>query len=136
MKKGYKLAGNIMKHGLDGRLDIFTSIAYILFYNGYVNEDEEKDYLVNLIRGLKKCKEKGINFSPSKCKNILNFSTSEDNKIRFADKEFEEWGTELHFLYMILVGMFGDWGTSIRSGWIEDIDECIEFVEALRANAL
>ena len=42
-----------------------------------------------------------------------------------------EWHTEQHTIYMILVGMFGDWGTSIRSGWIEDIKDCIEFIDAL-----
>jgi hypothetical protein len=30
-----------------------------------------------------------------------------------------EWLTDRHALWMMLVGMFGDWGTSIRSGWIE-----------------
>lgn len=30
-----------------------------------------------------------------------------------------EWDTEEHFIWMLLVGMFGDWGTSINSGWID-----------------
>ena len=42
-----------------------------------------------------------------------------------------EWHTEKHTIWMLLVGIFGDWGTSIRSGWIEDIDGCIEFIDAL-----
>lgn len=42
-----------------------------------------------------------------------------------------EWHTEIHTIWMLLVGMFGDWGTSIRSGWIEDIQDCIDFIDAL-----
>lgn len=42
------------------------------------------------------------------------------------------WNTDLHCLWMILVGMFGDWGTSIRGGWIEDLKGAAEFLrEAL-----
>jgi hypothetical protein len=42
-----------------------------------------------------------------------------------------EWHTEIHTIWMLLVGMFCDWGTSIRGGWIENIYECIEFIEKL-----
>lgn len=45
--------------------------------------------------------------------------------------DVDECHTEKHAIWMILVGMFGDWGTSIRSGWIEDIDGCIEFINNL-----
>lgn len=39
-----------------------------------------------------------------------------------------EWHTEQHTIWMLLVGMFGEWGTSIRSGWIDQIPECIAFI--------
>ena len=42
-----------------------------------------------------------------------------------------EWHTEHHCIWMLLVGVFGDWGTSIRSGWIEDKKGCIEFIDAV-----
>lgn len=42
-----------------------------------------------------------------------------------------EWHTEKHAIWMLLVGMFGSWGTSIRSGWIEKPKECADFIEAL-----
>ena len=42
-----------------------------------------------------------------------------------------EWYTDKHAIWMLLVGMFGDWGTSIRSGWIENLDACIEFINEL-----
>ena len=45
--------------------------------------------------------------------------------------ETEFWHTEKHTIWMLLVGMFGDWGTSIRSGWIDKIPECIEFIDAV-----
>ena len=40
-----------------------------------------------------------------------------------------EWYTEQHCIWMLLVGMFGDWGTSIRTGWIQDIAGCIKFID-------
>ena len=43
----------------------------------------------------------------------------------------EYWHTEGHVIWMLLVGMFGDWGTSIRGGWIEDKKECIEFINQI-----
>lgn len=39
--------------------------------------------------------------------------------------------TEQHTIWMLLVGMFGEWGTSIRSGWLQEIDDCIEFIDAV-----
>lgn len=41
---------------------------------------------------------------------------------------FEEWHTERHMLWMMLVSAFGDWDTSIRSGWIVNTKECAEFI--------
>jgi len=40
----------------------------------------------------------------------------------------EEWNTDKHALWMTLVAMFGSWGTSIRSGWIEDTKAAAEFI--------
>ena len=47
--------------------------------------------------------------------------------------ELNEWHTEKHTIWMLLVGMFGEWGTSIRSGWIEKykFNDCIEFIEEM-----
>ena len=39
-----------------------------------------------------------------------------------------EWLTDKHALWMMLVSAFGDWGTSIRSGWIEETKEAAEFI--------
>lgn len=48
--------------------------------------------------------------------------------------EVEEWHTEKHTIWMLLVGMFGDWGTSIRGGWIDNFDGCINFINAVIAD--
>ena len=45
--------------------------------------------------------------------------------------EVSEWHTEKHFVWMLLVGMFGNWGTSIRSGWIEQTTEAAEYIRKL-----
>lgn len=42
----------------------------------------------------------------------------------------DKWHTEEHVLWMLLVGMFGSWGTSIRSGWIEDCKGAAAFIRA------
>ena len=42
-----------------------------------------------------------------------------------------EWCSERHMFWEILVGMFGDWGTSIRSGWIEKTKEAAAFIKKL-----
>jgi hypothetical protein len=45
--------------------------------------------------------------------------------------EIEDWHKERHVIYMLLVGMFGNWGTSIRGGWIEETKECAEYIREL-----
>lgn len=45
--------------------------------------------------------------------------------------DYREWHTEEHTIWMILVGMFGNWGTSIRGGWIEEKQECADYIRKL-----
>lgn len=45
--------------------------------------------------------------------------------------EANEWHTEYHTIWMLLVGMFGDWGTSIRGGWIENTKEAAKYIRTL-----
>ena len=60
-----------------------------------------------------------------------------DELSRLADGEVYhmpddiQWNTEKHTIMMLRVGMFGDWGTSIRAGWIGDKEGCIEFIERM-----
>ena len=41
----------------------------------------------------------------------------------------KEWNTDKHTLWMFLCGMFGNWGTSIRAGWIEEKEKAVAFIE-------
>jgi hypothetical protein len=77
----------------------------IVSYNGH------SEWLNELVKGLEDRKKRGVYYANP-------FPTS-------------DWHTEEHMIWMLLVGMFGDWGTSIRSGWIERHDECIAFVKSL-----
>lgn len=45
--------------------------------------------------------------------------------------------TEAHCIWMLLVGMFGEWGTSINSGWIEQNKrkEAAQFIRELCAES-
>lgn len=45
--------------------------------------------------------------------------------------DIDEWHTERHVIWMLLVGMFGNWGTSIRSGWIGKTKEASEYIRHL-----
>lgn len=85
---------------------MYETLKSIVAYNGH------SQWLKEIIKALEeKKKEKYSNY-------CIPLPTS-------------EWHTEKHTIWMLLVGMFGDWGTSIRSGWIEQYDDCIEFIESL-----
>lgn len=52
-------------------------------------------------------------------------------RLSFSMPKDIEWHTEQHFIWMLLVGVFGEWGTSIRSGWIEDVAGCMKFIDQI-----
>ena len=88
---------------------LYEALEDIIWY------DNHSDWLKKLCVNIEKAKEEGHNFS---------------------EFPFDEWHTEKHTIWMLLVGMFGDWGTSIRSGWIEKHDECIAFINNITKNSL
>lgn len=49
----------------------------------------------------------------------------------FLYPEDIKWDTEEHFFWMILVSIFGDYGTSIRCGWIEKKEDCAAFIKRI-----
>lgn len=49
----------------------------------------------------------------------------------FLYPEDIKWDTEEHFFWMILVSIFGDYGTSIRCGWIEKKEDCVAFIKRI-----
>lgn len=62
--------------------------------------------------------------------NLVEVLESEYAKGKFLPNPLpvDMWGSEEHCIWMILVGMFGCWGTSIRSGWIEDAPGAAKFI--------
>lgn len=48
--------------------------------------------------------------------------------------DVSQWHSEKHVIWMILAGMFGDWGTSIRGAWIEKNKEAAKFIRELCDN--
>lgn len=44
------------------------------------------------------------------------------------DMQYDE---ELNVLWLLLVDMFGDYGTSPRTGWIVNRKECADFLESI-----
>ena len=60
------------------------------------------------------------------------------NQLKECDGKFlscpiptEEWMTDKHALWMMLVSAFGDWGTSIRSGWIDRTKMAADFIDTV-----
>ena len=43
----------------------------------------------------------------------------------------DEWHSEKHAIWMLLCGMFGDWGSSIRGGWIDKKTEAAAFIRSI-----
>ena len=82
---------------------LIEALDNIVWYNGH------GEWLLDLADALQNCKKK---------KSIAGFPS-------------EEWGTEKHTLWMILVGLFGDWGTSVRSGWIEKTKDAAAFIRRI-----
>lgn len=81
---------------------IIEAFGCIALYDGH------EDWLLNLADELEKADKAG----------------------KFVQWEFEPWHTEAHCLYMMLVGLFGNWGISIRSGWIEECGKAAAFIRA------
>lgn len=90
----------------DGKnMTMESAFENILYYNCH------KDYLLEIVEDLKNINENEIYI--------------------YCPQKHGEWDTEKHMIWMFLVGMFGDWGSSIRCGWIEKIKECINYIEKL-----
>ena len=95
---------------IDTTSEIFFALANIVYYQGY-----EED-LISLKDKLKSHYEKN--------------SEEHDS---FCCPEHYQYDIQFHMYWMILVGCFGEWGVSIRSGWIwyENIPYAIRFIERL-----
>jgi len=87
------------------------SLQLIIFYDCW------EEWLREIINDMEKIKKKNVS----------------DYEPYRPEIELDEWHTEQHTIWMLLVGMFGEWGTSIRSGWIEKhrFNDCINFIEEM-----
>ena len=103
------------------------ALCSILWYNGYFEDAEEG---------------KDSDTICDKLKSLLK-TAIENKAYTLPLYEVEEiipgisaWDTELHCIWMMLVGMFGDWGTSIRTGWIdrEHFQDVIDFLDNCEAS--
>lgn len=86
----------------DGNL--FSALASIVTYNGH------KEWLMALSKELDELPE---------------------DEFYSHNIPVDEWRQEKHVIMMLLIGMYGDWGTSINSGWIQDTKECAAFIRKL-----
>ena len=84
--------------------DFIESLRCIVFYDGH------KEWLLNLAEQLENTQS-----------------------IVPCPLDHSHWHSEEHVIWMILIGMFGDWGTSIRGGWIERNKEAAEFIRNICA---
>lgn len=87
---------------------MFNALESIISYDGHY------EWLKEMRDGMEKLLESGDKYA---------YYTNPFNHTK--------WHTEEHTIYMLLVGMFGEWGTSIRGGWIVDLRGCIDFIDAI-----
>ena len=68
---------------------------------------------------------------------VLSWKDKEPDMSGYIRPDYREQGydtettTNLEFIWMIAVLLYGDYGTSPRSGWIGDIDSFRKFIEAI-----
>lgn len=92
----------------DNQKSFEYALECIVWYNGH------GQWLSEICEELEKAKKEGGKYASYPC-----------------PIEPREWFTEKHTIWEMLVGVFGDWGTSIRGGWIDDLDGCIEFIKRI-----
>ena len=95
---------------IDTTSKLFFTLADIVSYQGY------EDDLILLKDKLK-----------------THYEKNSEKKEEFCCPKHYQFDTQFHMYWMILVGCFGECGTSIRSGWIwySNIPYAIRFIERL-----
>ena len=65
------------------------------------------------------------------CNNRYNYLKCKDNSLEYKHESF--YDNQFEIFYMMLVLMFGDYGTSPRSGWLYLInkEKIIEFIDRI-----
>ena len=85
----------------------------------------------------------GLDDNLKSIKNTL-LNTSKEDYITLKDIDFEDkililpgnrteiyLASQVHFIYMLLVMLYGNYGTSPRFGWIEDNEGAAAFIDKL-----
>lgn len=84
-------------------IEVKTLIATIVWYDGL------EEWLEQFISELKNC----------------------ENDRCFRPKQVLTANGQERAIWEILVQLFGDWGSSVGSGWIEEKEECLEFLNSV-----
>lgn len=95
---------------IDTTSELFLTLADIVGYQGY---EEDLIWLKDELKS--------------------HYEKNSEKKESFCCPEHYKFDTQFHMYWMILVGCFGEWGTSIRTGWIwySNIPYAIRFIERL-----
>ena len=94
------------------------AFASVLFEYGFIEDNidgEKEDVLTDLILRLETAEGKGQHLS------------ARDSGLDYMGGESLD-----EILWMMLVELFGTYGTTVRTGWIDDVDGAIEWLKKLR----
>ena len=123
------LKGDVEKMTLEKNL--MKALHRVFWYNGLL-EQEGDEWVDFKIEGQdipfsrpEFSKDSPILVLIERMKNTVTFSLSDAVII---EPSFD-FGKEHNVIWMILVSMFGDYGTSPRGGWIERCEECADFLK-------
>lgn len=119
-----------MKKIQDYNIELLNALNSWFWYNGLLEQDgDEWVNFENISRP--KYTENCIILALIKAlrENENDFLTLEYLETKYNLDMF--YNEELNVLWLLLVEMFGDCGTSPRSGWIEKRKECSDFLETI-----
>lgn len=108
---------------------MMSALCSVFWYEGLLEHKEDEDYsgfLPTFINDLKNNKNTEREYMYT-CEDLENLLKSNEGK--FEDNF--EWDKRHTVIWQMLVEMFGECGTSPRTGWIEKREECAEFLEEI-----
>lgn len=94
---------------------MLDALHSVFWYEGLLDSQDGKDncFLIMFIKALREYKND----------EYFTFSDVEKISVDF------QWQTRHTVIWQMLVEMFGSCGTSPRTGWIDQREECAEFLE-------
>ena len=100
----------------DYNLKLLNALHSWFWYNGLLDSVDENCLILKLISILRETEDEILTFHYLKEKYNIDISSTNE---------------ELNVLWILLVEMFGNCGTSPRTGWIEKRKACADFLEAI-----